>query len=291
MDPIELRLRNETDVDQTTGRPFSTRRLTDCLRQGAATFGWNRRNPTPGATHDGDQLVGIGMAAAAFFTARSQCAAIARVLADGTDEVQSGTSDMGPGTYTSMTQVAADALGMPVIRVRFALGDSRFPPAPPHTGSQTMASVGSAVFTAANMLRDRFIRTAITDPESPLNGLRPQDVAVTEGRMISTNSKAGPERGESYQDLLRRRGWPHLDCEQTWTPSDADKRYSMNAYGAVFAEVVVDPLLATVRIRRIYGCLRRGPGDQSQTRAQSGDRRHGRRHWDGPVGRDPTRPP
>ncbi|HME76164.1 MAG TPA: xanthine dehydrogenase family protein molybdopterin-binding subunit [Mycobacterium sp.] len=258
MDPIELRLRNEPDVDQTTGTPFSTRRLTDCLRQGAATFGWNRRNPTPGATHDGDQLVGIGMAAAAFFTARSQCAAIARVLADGTAEVQSGTSDMGPGTYTSMTQVAADALGMPLRRVRFALGDSGFPPAPPHSGSQTMASVGAAVFTAANMLRDRFIRIAVIDPESPLNGLRPEDVAVTDGRMFSTISKAGPDRGETYQELLRRRGWPHLDSEQTWTPSDADKRYSMYAYGAVFAEVVVDPLLATVRIRRMYGCYDAG---------------------------------
>ena len=194
------------------------------------------------------------MAAAAFGTGRSQCAAIARVLADGTAEVQSGTSDMGPGTYTSMTQVAADALGMPLSRVRFALGDSRFPPAPGHWGSQTMASVGSAVFTAANMLRDRFIRTAVIDPESPLNGLRPEDVAVTDGRMFSTISKAGPERGETYQELLRRRGWPNLDSEQTWTPSDADKRYSMNAYGAVFAEVIVDQLLATVRIRRMYGC-------------------------------------
>jgi xanthine dehydrogenase YagR molybdenum-binding subunit len=255
MDPIELRVRNEPDVDQAVGLPFSTRRLIDCLSQGAATFGWNRRNPTPGATHDGDHLVGIGMAAAAFFTVRSQCAAIARVLHDGTAEVQSGTSDMGPGTYTSMTQVAADALGMPLSRVRFALGDSKFPPAPPHSGSQTMASVGSAVFTAANMLRDRFIRTAITDPGSPLNGLRPEDVAVTDGRMFAT---ARPDRSESYQDLLRRRGWPSLDSEQTWTPDDADKRYSMYAYGAVFAEVVVDPLLATVRIRRIYACYDAG---------------------------------
>jgi xanthine dehydrogenase YagR molybdenum-binding subunit len=258
MDPIELRVRNEPDIDQAVGLPFSTRRLTDCLSQGAATFGWNRRNPTPGATHDGDHLVGIGVAAAAFDTNRSQCAAIARVLADGTAEVQSGTSDMGPGTYTSMTQVAADALGMRLSRVRFALGDSKFPPAPPHSGSQTMASVGSAVFTTAHMLRDRFIRIAVTDPGSPLNGLRPEDVAVTDSRMFSTISKAGPERGESYQDLLRRRGWPYLDSEQTWSPDDADKRYSMYAYGAVFSEVVVDAQVATVRIRRIYACFDAG---------------------------------
>ena len=286
MDPIELRLRNEPDVDQTDGRPFSTRRLTDCLRQGAATFGWNRRNPTPGATHDGDQLVGIGMAAAAFFTARSQCAAIARVLADGTAEVQSGTSDMGPGTYTSMTQVAADALGMPVIRVRFALGDSRFPPAPPHSGSQTMASVGSAVFTAANMLRDRFIRTAITDPESPLNGLRPQDVAVilhnlqgrTRARRVVPGSVAptrlAPSGLRADVDAQRRR--------QALLDVRLRSRIRRSRRGPTACDSADPPHLWV---------LRRGPGDQSQTRAQSGDRRHGRRHWDGPVGRDPTRPP
>ncbi|BBX73550.1 hypothetical protein MSHI_14560 [Mycobacterium shinjukuense] len=255
IDPIELRVRNEPDIDQTNGLPFSTRRVTDCLRQGAAAFGWYRRNPTPGATRDGDQLVGLGVAAVAYRTYRSQCSAIARVLADGTAEVQSGTSDMGPGTYTSMTQVAADALGMPLSRVRFALGDSRFPPAPPHSASRTMASVGSAVFTAANMLRDKLIRVAVVDPGSPLNGLRPGDVAVTDGRMFAIS---GPERGESYQELLRRRGWPSLESEQTWTPDDSDNRYSIYAYGAVFAEVAVDALLATVRVRRIHACYDAG---------------------------------
>ncbi|GFG64924.1 oxidoreductase [Mycobacterium kubicae] len=255
IDPIELRMRNEPDIDQTSGTPFSTRRLTECLTAGAATFGWNRRNPVPAATRDGDRLVGMGVAAAAYHTSRSQCAAAAKVLADGTAEVRTGTSDMGPGTYTSMTQVAADALGLPLSRVRFALGDSLFPPAPSHSGSRTMASVGSAVFTATSMLRDKLIRMAVTDPASPLSGLRPQDVTVADGRLFAT---AAADRGESYQDLLRRRGWPELEAEQTWTPDDADKRYSMYAYGAVFAEVAVDSLLATVRIRRIYACYDAG---------------------------------
>jgi xanthine dehydrogenase YagR molybdenum-binding subunit len=255
LDPIELRLRNEPDRDQTDGRPFSTRRLADCLKQGANTFGWDRRNPTPRVTRDGGQLIGIGMAAAAYHTTRSQCAVLARVNADGTADVQSGTSDMGPGTYTSMTQVAADALGLPISRVRFALGDSNFPAAPSHSGSRTMASVGSGVFTAANMLRDRFIRTAVVDPGSPLSGLRPEEVSIADGRMFATGQ---PDRGESYQDLLRRRGWPSLDSEQTWVPEDADKRYSMYAYGAVFAEVAVDEMLGAVRIRRLYACYDAG---------------------------------
>ena len=255
MDPIELRMRNEPDRDVSANLPFSTRRLTDCLRQGAAAFGWSRRNPTPRATLDGDQLIGIGMAAAVYHTARSECAALARINADGTADVQCGTSDMGPGTYTSMTQVAADALGLPLNRVRFALGDSRFPEAPSHSGSRTMASVGSAVFTTANMLRDRFVRTAVVDPGSPLNGLRPEEVAVGDGRMFHTGE---PARGESYQDLLRRRGWENLDAQQTWSPDDADQRFSMSAYGAVFAEVAVDETLGTVRVRRIYGCYDAG---------------------------------
>jgi xanthine dehydrogenase YagR molybdenum-binding subunit len=255
MDPIELRLRNEPAVDQETGKPFSTRRLVDCLKQGAASFGWSRRNPVPRSVRDGDELIGIGVAGAAYHTVRNECEVLARVNVDGTADVQTGTSDMGPGTYTSMTQVAADALGIPMQRVRFALGDSRFPKAPAHSGSRTMASVGSGVFAASNMLRDRFIRTAVVDPGSPLNGARPEGVSVSDGRMFRTED---PARGETYQDLLRRRNLPSLDSQQTWSPDDASSRFTMYAYGAVFAEVAVDERLGTVRIRRIFGCYDAG---------------------------------
>jgi xanthine dehydrogenase YagR molybdenum-binding subunit len=255
MDPIDLRRRNEPDHDQTDGLPFSTRRLGECLDQGAATFGWSQRNPVPRSVHDGARLVGIGMAAAGYHTSRSASDALARVNADGTVDVQSATSDMGPGTYTSMSQVAADALGLPVDRIRFALGDSRYPNAPSHSGSRTMASVGSAVFTVGNMLRDRMIRLAVTDPGSPLNAVAPKDVTVIDGRMSVLQD---PGRGETYQDLLRRRGWPSLDSTQTWSPDDADKRFSMYAYGAVFAEVAVDETLGFVRVRRIYACYDAG---------------------------------
>jgi xanthine dehydrogenase YagR molybdenum-binding subunit len=255
MDPIELRQRNEPDRDQEDNLPFSTRRLTDCFRQGAATFGWSRRNPTPRATRDGDQLIGIGTAAAVYHALSSACTVSAQINADGTADVSTATIDMGPGTYTSMTQVAADALGLAFSKIRFALGDSRMPDAPVHGGSRTMASVGSAVRHAGLMLRDRFIRTAIVDPESPLNGSRPEDVSVTDGRMFRTGD---PGRGESYQDLLRRRGWNNLESEHTWSPDDANTRYSMHAYGAVFAEVAVDELLGTVRIRRMQACYDAG---------------------------------
>jgi xanthine dehydrogenase YagR molybdenum-binding subunit len=251
LDPVELRLRNQPGRDQTNDLPFSTQRLGACLQQGAAAFGWARRNSVPRSMRDGNELIGIGMAAAGYHTNRSESDALVRINADGTADVFSATCDMGPGTYTSMTQVAADALGIPMQRVRFSLGDSRFPKAPSHSGSRTMASVGSAVFVTSNSLRDKFIRTAVVDPGSPLIGAAPQHVNVADGRMYSSDD---PTRGETYQDLLRRRGWPSLDTHQTWTPDDADKRFSMYAYGAVFAEVGVDESLGRVRVRRIFGC-------------------------------------
>ena len=125
IDPIELRMRNEPDRDQTDGPAVLHPAAHRVLRQGAATFGWSRRNPTPRATRDGDQLIGIGMAAAGL----PHVAQPVRVRWPASTPTapptsQTGTSDMGPGTYTSMTQVAADALGLPMSRVRFALGDS-----------------------------------------------------------------------------------------------------------------------------------------------------------------------
>jgi xanthine dehydrogenase YagR molybdenum-binding subunit len=251
LDPIELRLRNQPDRDQTNGLPFSTPRLRECLARGADAFGWHARQQLPRSVRVGNELVGIGMAAAGYPVHRSEAAAIARVHADGTAEVCSATCDMGPGTYTSMSQLAADGLGLPLSRVTFALGDTRFPEAPSHSGSRTLASVGTAVELVSKTLRDKFIRTAVVDPGSPLHETAPADVRVVDGRMVRGDDTAV---GETYQELLRRKGWPSLEAQSTYTPDDADKRLSMYAYGAVFAEVGVDEALGRVRVRRVFGC-------------------------------------
>lgn len=255
IDPITFRLRNEPQWDQSDDLPFSTRRLNECFRRGAEVFQWSRRTALPRTVRDDGALIGIGVSGAAYETLLATCTVNARMGADGVVEIRTATSDMGPGTYTSMTQVAADALGVSMTRVRFILGDTDLPEAPVHGGSQTMASVGSGVYTAANMLRDRFIRTAVVDPASPLHGLRPDQVNVNDGRMFVIDE---PSRSESYSDLLRRRRWNGLDSEQDWSPTAASEQHSMYGYGAVFAEVAVDEMLGTVRIRRVFGCYDAG---------------------------------
>jgi xanthine dehydrogenase YagR molybdenum-binding subunit len=249
IDPIELRLRNEPGTDESTGLPFSTRRLRECYTVGAREFGWEQRNPQPRSTTDGDWLIGSGMAAAIYGSPRAQAQAHVRVNADGTALVQAASSDMGPGTYTSMSQVGADALGLPMDRVEFRLGDSAMPPTPPHGGSMTMASVGSAVQAGCDTVRQQAITMAVNDPRSPLHGINPDDVLVRDSRLQVRNDFL---RGETYQQLLARNNRSHLEALGTFTPPEED-RFSMYGYGAVFAEVAVDARLGIVRVRRMLG--------------------------------------
>ncbi|MEH0500903.1 xanthine dehydrogenase family protein molybdopterin-binding subunit [Streptomyces scabiei] len=249
IDPIELRLRNEPQEDPSNGLPFSTRRLRECLRAGARAFRWSGRNPEPRSRQEGDWLIGTGMAGGVYDTLRMQSAARVRLDADGTALVQASTSDMGPGTYTSITQVAADALGLTMRTVRFELGDSVFPASPPHGGSQTMAGVGSAVQDGCDTLRRQAIGLAAGDERSPLHGVDADDVVVRAGRMYVKGDTA---RGETYRQLLARNGRTHLEVTGTFTPT-GDDRFSMYAYSAVFAEVAVDRRLGLVRMRRMLG--------------------------------------
>ena len=186
MDPLALRLQNYAEKDPDSGRPWSSKSLRECYRVGAEKFGWARRSPAPRSMHAPDgRLLGWGLATATYPARRSQSSALARLLPDGTAYVQAGTQDLGTGTYTVMTQTAADALGLPPERVRFELGDTLMPTTPVSGGSTTAASTGSAVHAAGLAARDKAIALAVADPASPLNGLAPADVVVQDGRMVS----------------------------------------------------------------------------------------------------------
>src|SRR5437016_6031909 len=224
LDPVELRLRNEPQQDEVTKLPFSSRSPRECYRVAAERFGWSRRNPTPRSMRDGRWLIGWGMASATYPMNYAPASAMARLLPDGTAEVISAASDMGPGTWTSMTQVAAEALSLPMERVKFTLGDTLLPRAPVHGGSLTMASVGSAVQAACRKARE--------------------DALARGG-------------GSDLTDALRRIGQP-VEASADVKPGDASQRFSMHAFGAVFVEVAVDPDLGETRVRRIVGAYGAG---------------------------------
>ncbi|HEX6542991.1 MAG TPA: xanthine dehydrogenase family protein molybdopterin-binding subunit [Ktedonobacterales bacterium] len=153
LDPVEFRIRNEPERDPYTGHPFSSRAVVACLREGAERFGWQPRDPQPGTRTEGDWLIGTGVALSTYPTRRRASSARARVEPDGTYTVSLGASDMGTGAWTILTQIAADALEVPVERVRLEIGDSMLPTAPIAGGSMGTTSWGSAIVAAARELR------------------------------------------------------------------------------------------------------------------------------------------
>ncbi len=228
MDPLELRLRNYAERDESADLPWSSKELRACYETAAKRFGWSRRNPKSGSMRDGRSLIGWGMATAIYHAERSAAAAQAILYANGTAVVRTAASDMGPGTYTSMTQVAAETLGLPVEKVHFELGDTEMPKAPVHGGSITMASVGNGVLAACQALRGKLKELA-----------------------------AGHDSA-TFVEVLHRHGLERLEAEAEAKPGNEQKNYASAAFGAVFVEVRVDPAFGAVRVPRIVGAYDAG---------------------------------
>ena len=248
MDPLELRLKNYAEIDPQENKPWSSKQLRECYRVGAERFGWSKRSHAPGSMRNGSTLIGLGMATATYPAYRSEAAAFARILSDGTAVVASGTQDLGTGTYTVMTQVAADALGFPVERVSFTLGDSSLPNAHVSGGSQSVASVAPAVKEAARAARERLIQMACADPESPLHGMAASDVTVVDGCVVARNETS---RRDSAAAIIARAGGHGIEAQATAKRGEEAQRYSFHSFGAVFAEVHVDAALGTIRVPRV----------------------------------------
>src|SRR5579859_7902674 len=155
LDPIELRIRNEPAVDPESGRPFSSRNLVTCLREGADLFGWAGRDPAPGVRRDGSWLIGTGVAASTFTVYQFPATALVQVDRAGNYQVRIDATDIGTGAWTALTQIAADALEVPLERVQLEIGDSSLPRAFAAEGSSGTTSWGWAIFNAASALRTR----------------------------------------------------------------------------------------------------------------------------------------
>jgi xanthine dehydrogenase YagR molybdenum-binding subunit len=156
LDPIEFRIRNEPDLDAETGLPYSSRNLVACLREGAERFGWEGRDPTPRARQEGQWLVGTGVASGIYPVFRMPGSKVRiRYEGDGRYTVEIGAVDIGTGTWTALTQISADALGVGVEDVNLRIGDTELPSASVAGGSSGITVWGSAILEAARAFRER----------------------------------------------------------------------------------------------------------------------------------------
>ncbi|RRA47440.1 xanthine dehydrogenase family protein molybdopterin-binding subunit [Acidipila sp. EB88] len=248
MDPIELRLKNYAEADPTSHKPFSGKHLRECYKQGAATFGWSKRQSAPRSQREGHLLIGHGMATATYPANRSQAEAAVRFEANGRVTVISGTQDLGTGTYTIMAQVAAATLGMPIDLVDAELGDTKMPQGPVSGGSQTAASVTPAVQAAAQQAVLKLVTLEIGNQASPFHNLQPDELDFKGGKLFR---KAAPESGIAFTEVVKRNNNQPVEAKGSAEPSESTEEFSQHSWGAVFAEVSVDETLGTARVRRL----------------------------------------
>jgi xanthine dehydrogenase YagR molybdenum-binding subunit len=214
IDPVELRRRNEPSADPEREVPFSERRLLECIDDGVGRFGWEKRPTRPGTVRDGQWLVGYGMAAAIYEHLQGDTTALVRLAADGTATVFSDMTDPGTGTYTTLSQVCADGLGIPIERVRVELGSSEFPASGGSVASWGAGNSSNAVHRACEALLEQ----------------------------LSSNGGHVPEEGlEATGSIASQFGDPDY------------QNYSIQSYGAQFAEVGVDSDTGEIRLRRMLG--------------------------------------
>ncbi len=238
LDPIELRIRNEPSEDPEKHIPYSTRNLIPCLRAGAERFGWQQRR-RPGERQDGRWLVGMGVAAATRQNPLQPSKATARLDADGTLTVRTAMTDIGTGSYTILTQIAGEALGLPPERIRMLLGDTDYPAACGSGGSFGAGSSGSAVFDACVNLRAKLAAAAGMGTEAEFS-----DGA------IRSAGRATPLAGLA--------GAGGIEADGEIKPGDMAKKFSQQSYGAHFAEVGVDRDTGEIRLRRMLGVFTAG---------------------------------
>jgi len=229
VDPVDLSLKNYAETDRNQGLPFSSKALRECYRQGAERFGWSRRIAAPRSMREGHTLVGLGMATGAWEAWQVPASARCVLTSDGKATVSSATEDIGTGTYTIMTQIAAEVLGLPIEQVTFALGDSSLPSAPLEGGSFTASSVGSAVKAVCEKVRERLVALGL-DSSKP--------VAFAEG--------------------MRHAKLDAIDEQVSVQPSPTQRQYGLYSHSAVFAEVRVDEDLGTVHVARVVTAVAPG---------------------------------
>jgi xanthine dehydrogenase YagR molybdenum-binding subunit len=241
MDPIELRILNDTQVDpEKPERPFSKRALTECLRLGAERFGWNARKPQPSQVRDGGWLIGMGVAAAFRNNLLTKSAARVSLDKTGIVTVETDMTDIGTGSYTIIAQTAAEMMGIPLAQVQVRLGDSRFAVSSGSGGQFGANNSTSGVYAACVKLREAVARKL---------GFNSAEAIFVGGQVRSGNRSA---------PLADAAGEGGLTAEDGIEYGDLDKKYQQSTFGAHFVEVGVDAATAEIRVRRMLAVCAAG---------------------------------
>jgi xanthine dehydrogenase YagR molybdenum-binding subunit len=249
IDPLEIRQLNFASKDENTDKQFTSKALHACYREGAAAFGWNKRKPAPRSMQEGHELIGWGVATGMWDAFLMKAEANARLSADGKLEVLTAASDIGTGTWTILTQIGADALGLRLEDVKARIGESTLPTSPVEGGSWTAASNGSAVQAACEAVKKTLFKHAKKMANSPLAAADLEDVKFQNGRIFHAED---PGRGLAITEVMHAADLTEIEEAGKVGPDLLQMmKYVSYTHSAVFAEVRVDEDLGVIRITKI----------------------------------------
>ncbi|MBC9912080.1 xanthine dehydrogenase family protein molybdopterin-binding subunit [Chitinophaga varians] len=244
MDPLQLRLINHADTDPEKNLPYSSKYLKEAYEMGAAKIGWQQRSQTPGKLEENGWLVGYGMSSGVFGAGRGRATASATLKADGSLVIRSAAADIGPGTATAMVQIAADATGIDVKKIKFLLGESEYPEAPRQGGSSTVSTVGSAVNDVCRNLQQKLGELATANIPA-FKDLKVENIQHEDGQLVAGNTRL------DYAAVLQQQQLPELMVTTTSQAGDERKQYAMYSFSVHFTKVHVHPATGVVRIKHI----------------------------------------
>lgn len=247
MDPVELRLKNDTLVHPQSKLPWTTRYLKECLLMGREKIGWEKRPAIPGSLKEDGMLVGYGVAAGVFGAGRGGATAKGILRADGRLVLQSAVSDMGPGTSTAMVKIGSEQMQLEENQVRFELGDTEFPNGPTQGGSGSATTVGTAVMAVCDALKQTLKETAIEQIEG-FKSLKPDAIRYEKGKLIVTDN---PAVSIHFTELLKRTGKPEIQISKTTQGAAIRDKYVANSFSVHFVKLHVHPVTGVIRLKHI----------------------------------------
>ena len=248
IDPMEIRLRNYAEKDESSNKPWSSKHLREAYQLGAEKFGWSRRNPKVGSMRNGNEILGWGMATCTWPAHQRNAEVRVRLLADGGAQASCATQDIGTGTYTVFAEVVSDRTGIPVDRVDVILGDSSLPPGPTSGGSAATSTVVPAIAAATDKAIQAVLKAAITAHNSPFAKADPKTLKLTAGRVHAADRS--PDTGVTFQEILAMNRLSGLDGQARTNETEEQKKFSTHSFGAHFCEISFDPEILRLRVTR-----------------------------------------